>query len=703
MPSPTSTTPDVWWEASAGVYKDAGSTAASDGDAVQQWNDQSGNGKNATQATAGSRPIFAANVGGSAALSFDASRFMDVVLSDATGTFTWCAVVQFSGLTTARTIIGPDSGSGFQLRAQEDARIHGLKASSADMGRSTAFLYEGAKYLIVVTYDGSTLTFRVNGAAAGSVSSTQSFASSNVRIGANSSGERMNGYEFELLRYGSVLSGSEITALETYALSKYSITAYTTPTGGYTLCTFDGNVSSPGESLYVLRGTDGLTFSPVYSDFTAPSGGIRDPSVFKYAADGNFYVVYTAGNFGGVTYFGLAKSTDGITFTFVQNVSVSGLSGVVQVWAPEWFVDGDGSVHVLFAYSTGGNHAIAEVHPSTSDLSAGWSTPVAVTGSAIASDAIDPFVDKVGSTYYLWHKDESAKRIIYATSTALTSGYNSGVTGDWAGWVAGISGANAIEGASLLRPNNGNVRIYMDAYNTSGPVLKGLYYSEIAVGSYPSGTWSAPAAVTPSPPTFTTRHGTVIITASIAVSPATAERGQAGQTTTLTATGIDLDAAVAGDFSLDHGTITGYNSTTHVLTFTAWTSNGAMTLTHTATGATATITVSDTTAPNSPANLAFGSSSATYAFTFSWNAVSPSPSGETITYDVLVNAATVSSGQSGTTYAASGIADGDVLKVKAKDNSGNVSTVATKTFTAPATGVTTQRSLFRSGLIASEN
>lgn len=45
----------AWYKADAGVYNDAGVTRAANGDLVQQWNDQSGGGFNATQPTAGNR------------------------------------------------------------------------------------------------------------------------------------------------------------------------------------------------------------------------------------------------------------------------------------------------------------------------------------------------------------------------------------------------------------------------------------------------------------------------------------------------------------------------------------------------------------------------------------------------------------------------------------------------------------------------
>lgn len=52
----------LWLKADAGVYSDAGVTPATDGNTVQQWNDQSGGGFNFTQATAGNRPTFKTSI-----------------------------------------------------------------------------------------------------------------------------------------------------------------------------------------------------------------------------------------------------------------------------------------------------------------------------------------------------------------------------------------------------------------------------------------------------------------------------------------------------------------------------------------------------------------------------------------------------------------------------------------------------------------
>ena len=51
-----------WFKADAGVYSDAGTTPATNGQTVEQWNDQSGRGNNAAQAISGARPVYAAGV-----------------------------------------------------------------------------------------------------------------------------------------------------------------------------------------------------------------------------------------------------------------------------------------------------------------------------------------------------------------------------------------------------------------------------------------------------------------------------------------------------------------------------------------------------------------------------------------------------------------------------------------------------------------
>lgn len=164
--------------------------------------------------------------------------------------------------------------------------------------------------------------------------------------------------------------------------------------------------------LYVGTSEDGVNFSsaqpgPVYSP---PSGSLRDPSIIKYGEW--YYVCHTAGNFGAVSYFSVAKSRDLQSWTKVKDVSMAAAADsegnpVQYTWAPEFFVDDDGSVHVFVSVTSfpgvdmSRGHRIHEIHPLDQENLAGeWSVPQPVTGTAfpefsyltIPSGAYDPYV-----------------------------------------------------------------------------------------------------------------------------------------------------------------------------------------------------------------------------------------------------------------------------------------------------------------------
>lgn len=62
----------VWLSADVGAYVDAGVTLATNGQAVQQWNDQSPEGNNVDQATVGFRPLYVTGiVNGKPIIRFD--------------------------------------------------------------------------------------------------------------------------------------------------------------------------------------------------------------------------------------------------------------------------------------------------------------------------------------------------------------------------------------------------------------------------------------------------------------------------------------------------------------------------------------------------------------------------------------------------------------------------------------------------------
>lgn len=170
---------------------------------------------------------------------------------------------------------------------------------------------------------------------------------------------------------------------------------------------------------------------------------------------------------------------------------------------------------------------------------------------------------------------------------------------------------------------------------------------------------------------------------TLSASPSTIERGVP---TTVTITYTGGTPAAGTPITANHGTVGSetVGSSTVAFLFTDSTSETVI-FTDTASGATCTASVTDTTAPGIPAPGA-GTITAAYSFTLSWSAIAASPSGETITYDVKKNGTTVSSAQAGTTYAVTSAAAGDVFGVDARDNAGNVSSLGTYTVPTPSTG-----------------
>ncbi|WNV88347.1 glycoside hydrolase family 43 protein [Umezawaea sp. Da 62-37] len=242
--------------------------------------------------------------------------------------------------------------------------------------------------------------------------------------------------------------------------SRYTMTAFT---------------NSSESNMYVYRSTDGANFDlakgPAY---TPPSGLIRDPSIMKHT-DGRYYLAYTTGWTGNT--IGLARSDNQVDWTFLRNITLP-TANLTRTWAPEWFTDSDGSVHLVVSLSVDGGATFRphELRALDSGLSS-WSTPAPLNG--LGPNYIDTFVVKIGSTYHAFVKNETTKYIEYATATSLTGAYTFRGTGNWAGW------GSTLEGPALVKLDNGGWRLYFDAYSS------GHYYSTDSHDGFAS--WTAKA------------------------------------------------------------------------------------------------------------------------------------------------------------------------------------------------------------------
>jgi hypothetical protein len=100
----------AWYVADQGVYVDAGTTLATDGQTVRQWNDQSGNGYHLLQADSGLRPTFdTTGLDGQPAVLFDAgtTTYMATATdSVAMGSVTTSSAFAVAQLNTASVSFG---------------------------------------------------------------------------------------------------------------------------------------------------------------------------------------------------------------------------------------------------------------------------------------------------------------------------------------------------------------------------------------------------------------------------------------------------------------------------------------------------------------------------------------------------------------------------------------------------------------------
>ncbi|MEU3339332.1 AbfB domain-containing protein [Streptomyces sp. NPDC006668] len=295
-----------------------------------------------------------------------------------------------------------------------------------------------------------------------------------------------------LLRAMAALPASALVLGELPGLLGTAAAAAPAPRSA-TRCTIVPFLDSDDGTVNVYESDDATDFRLVRSSaYTPPSNRIRDASVFRHT-DGYYYLTYTTHTWQDVsTTIGFARSADRATWTFLYDYTVP-IADLSRAWAPEWFVDGDGSVNVIVSCSTTDDEWIFTPYAlrATNSALTAWTSPTALSG--IGSSHIDTYIVRIGSTYHAFTKNETAKYIEYGT-TSLTGPYTISKTGDWAGW------GSYREGPSVIRLDNGAWRIFFDGYGD------GAYYYSDSYDTF--ATWTAPKAL----PSIsgTARHFTVI-------------------------------------------------------------------------------------------------------------------------------------------------------------------------------------------------
>lgn len=266
----------------------------------------------------------------------------------------------------------------------------------------------------------------------------------------------------------------------------------------FILSSFNGTY--PADAFKLFLSVDGLTWTNTTSSY---STALRDPSIVKIA--GVWWLAHTS--IPDTSSFQVTSSTDLQTWTAPQTIGVSPLTPF-HVWAPEWFIDSDASVHIIVAVTQNSANPVTgpfflyEIHPTNGAMTT-WSTPAAITITGETNNAIDPYFVKIGSTYYCWYASwiaNTSEFIQYGSSSSLTGPFTLVKTGNWAGW--GGTG-NGMEGP-CLRQLSDRWRMYFDYVNPLFSTDAGqINYSD----SFDSwATWTYPQAITTPQKA---KHGTV--------------------------------------------------------------------------------------------------------------------------------------------------------------------------------------------------
>jgi hypothetical protein len=233
----------------------------------------------------------------------------------------------------------------------------------------------------------------------------------------------------------------------------------------------------------IYTSNDALNFTLLYdTKYVGPSGYLRDPSIMKHT-DGRFYVAFTtppdAGCCGSQTSFAIASSQNLKDWTTVTQVP-SGIAGVKNVWAPEWFKDTDGTIHILVSI----NSSTTYRYEPTDDTLTSWGagTPIGMTG------VIDTFMVKVGDTYHSFSKGSYVQ---HGTAPSLDGPWTYDGVSHWPG---------CKEAPAVIGLGDGTWRLFCDA-GSSG-------HEKSSNGSADFKTWTTPTTLPDVGDNIS--HGTVI-------------------------------------------------------------------------------------------------------------------------------------------------------------------------------------------------
>lgn len=269
----------------------------------------------------------------------------------------------------------------------------------------------------------------------------------------------------------------------------------------YTMTAFTNRSQT---DMWVFESTDATNFSlvapaayrPPQADpvatpaaaVTDKKGLCRDPNIFRHT-DGAYYLTYTTAWDGDA--IGFARSVDRANWTFLYEYT---FPGAEHAWAPEWFVDTEGTVHVVVSIHDGTAFRPHLMTATDQSLSAQqWTAPTPLPGFTPETDTlgyIDTTIVFAQGRYHAFVKNESTKNIEVAVAEDPVGPYRFERTGNWAQW-GGTGAGEPREGQCVVPLPDGRWRIYLDAYNLDDPEHGRYLYSDTVTDDL-LGEWTTP-------------------------------------------------------------------------------------------------------------------------------------------------------------------------------------------------------------------
>ncbi len=269
---------NLWLRADAGTFSDAGSTPALHTNQIRQWNDQSGNNRNAIQTTSANRPLLHLNAAnGMPALRFTGDMFIDGPslgissssgytyiltfrdtvsnpggINDGSGDFILDRTSATNELVSLKQVTGANYG--FQKRNNSGGGLGGPSSSSStNTNIKTVQMRRDYNVDYQMFYDAELQT---------SISETDGNKTPpNPRIGrhATTTNGGIKGYIHEFIVYNFALNSAQTIIVNNYLAAKY----------GYSLSSNDlysQDNSTNGNFDYEVAGIGRINSSNIHSD-----------------------------------------------------------------------------------------------------------------------------------------------------------------------------------------------------------------------------------------------------------------------------------------------------------------------------------------------------------------------------------------------------------------------------------------------------